>query len=88
MNRILLVAKREWRERIRQRSFRIVTLINIVIILIAASLPTVIAYFQDGTSDATTVAVVDDAGSGALQQLAPFVEFNSTGDAIELRLPG
>jgi ABC-2 type transport system permease protein len=84
MNRMSLVARREWRERIRQRSFRVVTLINIVIILIAASLPTVISYFQDGATETTTVAVVDRAGIGALQQLAPLVEISATGDTIQL----
>jgi ABC-2 type transport system permease protein len=82
---VLLVAKREWRERIRQRSFRIATLINIVVILIAASVPTAIAFFQDGSSDSTTVAVIDEAGIDAVRQLAPTVEFTSTDDTISLQ---
>lgn len=85
MNRILLIAKREWHERIRQRSYRIATLINIVVILIAACIPTVISYFQDDSIDTSIVSVIDDAGVNAIEQLAPYVAFESNGDTIELQ---
>ncbi|MCC6705261.1 MAG: ABC transporter permease [Thermomicrobiales bacterium] len=85
MNRILLIARREWKERVRQRSFRVATLINLVVILIAASVPTVIAYFQDDTTGSTTVAVIDEAGVNAIEQLTPYVSIDTSGDSIELR---
>jgi len=70
MNRIVLIARREWRERIRQRSFRIATLINLAVVLIAACIPTAIALFQDDSPSATLIAVIDNANVGAVDQLA------------------
>lgn len=85
MNRILLIARREWKERIRQRSFRVATIINLAVILIAASVPTAIAYFQDDDESPRTIAVVDDAGIDAANQLRPFLSFTFDGSEIGIQ---
>jgi ABC-2 type transport system permease protein len=84
MNRILLIAKREWKERIRQRSFRIATLINLIVVLVAASIPTAIAYFQDDSPDSTRVAVVDSANIGAVALLRSALMTGTDADTIEI----
>ncbi len=85
MNRIVLIARREWKERIRQRSFRVATLINLAVILVAACVPTAIALIQDDEDETRTIAVVDDAGVNAVNQLRPFVSVSTNEDSIDVR---
>jgi ABC-2 type transport system permease protein len=69
-SRVWLVAKREWFSRIRQRSFQITTLIQLLIFVTAASIPTIISAVQgDGSSNADTVQVLDEAGTSAIESL-------------------
>ena len=49
-SRIGLIARREWRARVRERAFRVATGINLALVLVAAFLPTIIAYFADDTT--------------------------------------
>ncbi|HWV23588.1 MAG TPA: hypothetical protein VNZ58_05320, partial [Thermomicrobiales bacterium] len=76
--RIALIAKREWTTRLKQRSFQITTVIQILVILVAALLPTIIAKFtgDNGTSSNAAVAVVDEANAGVAAGIAPYLQGN------------
>lgn len=80
--RIWLVAKREWTTRLAQRSFRVVTIVQIVLILIGACVPTIIARFSNDSTSETHIAVVDEAKAGIADKLTPY--FASTGEATGL----
>jgi len=85
-HRISLIARREWRSRVRERTFRVATGINLALILIAAFLPTIISYFADDSgSHVSDVAVVDTAGVGAIEQLTPYVN-TGTDDSDRISL--
>ena len=74
LERIRLIAMREWLSRLHQRSFQIVTIVQILFIVVGASLPTAIAFFGDGDGgDAATVLVIDEANAGVIDRLAPYV---------------
>ena len=85
MNRIRLIARRELRERVRQRSFKVATAINLIVVLVAALAPTAIAYFQDDSSDEVTIAVIDEANIGAVEQLTPFISGSTDDGSIVLQ---
>ena len=77
LERIRLIAMREWLSRLHQRSFQIVTIVQIVFIVLGASLPTAFAFFGDDDGrDAATVLVIDEANAGIVDRLTPYV----TGD--------
>ncbi|MGC4106318.1 MAG: ABC transporter permease [Thermomicrobiales bacterium] len=77
MQRIWLVAKREWWSRFSQRSFRIVTLVQVLGILVAACLPTIIARFSGDSSSVDHVIVVDQSDANVAARIAPL--FTVTG---------
>jgi ABC-2 type transport system permease protein len=79
--RIGIIARREWRARVRERSFRVATGINLALVLIAAFIPTIISYFADDDGGSgTTVAVIDGAGIGVPDRLVPYVNTGAEED--------
>jgi ABC-2 type transport system permease protein len=78
LSRICLVARREWTTRIQQRSFRIVTAIQILLVVLGACVPTIIARFSGDGGSTAHIVVVDEASAQAAQRLAPY--FAATGD--------
>jgi ABC-2 type transport system permease protein len=84
--RVWLVARREWWTRLRQRSFIITTIAQILFVAIAGSLPVIIAAFSDGPST-SQVVILDQADAGVVERLAPYVttpEDADDGDVVEL----
>lgn len=71
--RIWLIAKREWTTRMAQRSFRIVTIVQVLAILIGACLPTIVARFTSDSPSEVTIGVVDTADVSARELLTPLV---------------
>lgn len=80
LTRIKLIAKREWTTRLAQRSFRIVTLVQVLIILVGACVPTIIGRFSDDKVSETHIVVIDEAKASVAENLAPY--FTTTGDAV------
>ncbi|CAN5615631.1 ABC transporter permease [soil metagenome] len=71
--RIWLIARREWLSRVRERTFRIATIFQIVITLIAACLPTIISRFEGSSSpDSVTIGVINEAGVDLDSQFEPY----------------
>ncbi|MGI8405300.1 MAG: ABC transporter permease [Thermomicrobiales bacterium] len=62
-----------------QRSFRIVTLVQVLIILVGACIPTIIARFSDNSVSETHIVVVDQSHSSVAEHLAPY--FSTAGNA-------
>src|SRR5579884_730206 len=83
MRNIGLITRYEYRRRITQRSFIISTIIILVLIIIAAFVPTIIRFITAHSSNAQTkVAVVNKAGSiGGLSgdTLASFINKSLNG---------
>ena len=70
LGRVRLIARREWTTRLRQRSFQITTVIQVLVILGVALSPILIARFTGGDADAgTSIAVLDEAGANAADRL-------------------
>lgn len=71
--RIWLIARREWLSRVRERAFRIATIFQIVLTLLAACLPTIISSFEsDDAPDSVTIGVVNQAGVDLASQFEPY----------------
>jgi ABC-2 type transport system permease protein len=81
--RMWLVAKREWLTRLRQRSFQITTIVQIVFVVIAGCLPVIVARFSDDSPSTSTVLVVDEAGANIVERMAPYVAVGDTGDGVD-----
>lgn len=82
MSRIWLIAKREWTTRLKQRSFQITTAIQILVVLVVALLPVIIAAFTgDDSDEGTSVVVLDQADADVAQRLAPYLQ--GDGDTLE-----
>lgn len=83
LQRIALIAKREWTTRLKQRSFQVTTAIQILVILAAALLPVIIAKFTDGGDGGSgaAIVVVDEAKAGVAQAVAPYLQ--GDGDSLE-----
>lgn len=79
MTRIKLIAKREWTTRLAQRSFRVVTLVQVLIIFAGACVPTIIARFSNDKVSETHIVVIDEAKASIAENLAPY--FMTTGAA-------
>ncbi|MGC4193258.1 MAG: ABC transporter permease [Thermomicrobiales bacterium] len=71
VQRVWLVAKREWSTRFAQRSFRIVTLVQVLGILIGACLPTIVAKFAGDSTSVDHVIVVDQSDARVAERIAP-----------------
>ncbi|HEV2582138.1 MAG TPA: ABC transporter permease [Ktedonobacteraceae bacterium] len=63
LRNIGLIAIYEFRKRIRQRSFIVVTIIMLVLVVLGACAPTAIQYFTATSSSQTKMVVVNNAGS-------------------------
>ncbi len=83
-NRIRLIAMREWTTRLRQRTFQITTIVQILFILIGASVPTIAAVFfrDDDGDDAATIFVLDQANASIVDRLAPYLATNGVDGAV------
>lgn len=73
VHRILLVARRELFTRLRQRSYRLTMLFQVLVVVVAACLPVIIAAFDDGGVSTSKVLVVDTDGTDLATQLQPYV---------------
>ncbi len=62
LRNIGLIARYECRKRIRQRSFIIMTILMLVLVILAASVPTVIQYFTATSNAQTKMVVMNNAG--------------------------
>ncbi len=72
--RIKLVARREWWTRLRQRSFQVTTVVQILFVVIGACLPVIIAGFDDDDGPtASLVLVLDGSGARVAERLAPYL---------------
>jgi ABC-2 type transport system permease protein len=75
MSRIWLIARREWTTRLKQRSFQITTVIQILVVLAAALSPVIIARFVgDEASAGVSIVVVDEADAGIAQRMSPYLQ--------------
>lgn len=81
-DRTRLIAKREWLTRLKQRSFQITTIIQVLVVLAAALSPIIIARFvSDDADTGASVIVVDEVEAGVSDRLRPYLE--GDGDALE-----
>src|SRR5258708_34376433 len=60
-----LIVGREYKNRVTQRSFIISSIIILVLVVIAAFVPTVIQYFTSTSNSQTKIVVVNNAGTMA-----------------------
>ncbi|HEV2067884.1 MAG TPA: ABC transporter permease [Thermomicrobiales bacterium] len=84
LHRVRLVAMREWTTRLRQRTFRITTIVQVIFILIGASVPTIGAVFlgdDDGT-DASTILVLDQVNASIGDRLTPYLSTDGSAEAV------
>ena len=63
LRNIGLIAGYEFRKRVRQRSFIVVTIIMLVLVILGACVPTVIQYFTSTSSTQTKLVVANNAGA-------------------------
>lgn len=81
-----LIIDREYKNRVRQRSFVISTIILVILIAILACLPTVIEFFNSRTNSQTHLAIVNNAGSIASlsdAQLTQYLDASLNGTAAQ-----
>jgi ABC-2 type transport system permease protein len=78
--RIGLIAKREWLTRLRQRSFQITTIVQVLFVVIGGSLPVIIARFSDDSVTTSTILVLDQADAGIAERMMPYVAPNGQND--------
>ncbi len=85
--RIWLIVRREWLTRLRQRSFQITTIVQILFVVAAGCLPAVISRFSgDDEPSTSTVLVVDEADADIVTRLEPFlVSAGEDSDTIVLQ---
>src|SRR5579859_679428 len=57
-----LIVKREYKNRVTQRSFIISTIVLLILVVIGAFVPTIIQYFSSTSNAQTKIAVVNKAG--------------------------
>lgn len=63
LRNISLIIGREYTTRVRQRSFVISTIIMLIIVALGTCVPTIIAFFNQGSNDQKTLTVANNAGS-------------------------
>jgi ABC-2 type transport system permease protein len=84
-HRVKLVARRELVTRLRQRSYRLTMLFQVLVVVAAACLPVVFAAFRSDVPSSATVMVVDADGTNLAVQLAPYVASgDASGEAVTL----
>ncbi len=84
LRNISLIIRREYKNRVMQRSFIIGTIVMLVLILIGACVPTIITYIASRSSSPTKLAVVNNAGTVAGLQgntLTQYIQTNLNGTA-------
>jgi ABC-2 type transport system permease protein len=73
LKRTRLIAMREWWTRLRERSFQLTTIFQILLLVVGACVPAIIAIVSDGDEPtAATVIVVDETDAGVLERLQPY----------------
>ncbi len=79
LKRVRLIAMREWWTRLRQRSFQLTTLFQVLLLVVGACIPAIIAIVadDDGTSK-STILVVDQADADVVDRLQPYVASSET----------
>src|SRR5947209_8995663 len=89
-NKLLIVAKREYLERIRSPAFKIMTLLIPVIMTAAFLIPTYIATHGGPSKAVRNIAILDASNSGLGQRLASALmadsTLGSTTDSVKPRL--
>lgn len=74
LKRVRLIAMREWWTRLRQRSFQLTTLFQVLLLLVGACVPAIIAIVADDDGPASsTILVVDRTNANILERLDPYV---------------
>src|ERR1700680_1663543 len=63
LRNIRLIVGREYKNRVTQRSFLISTIVILVLVVIAAFVPTIIRYFVSTSNAQTKIVVVNNAGA-------------------------
>jgi len=63
LRNIRLIIGREYKQRVTRRSFIITSIILLVIVFLAAFIPTIVQYITAGTPSQTRIVVVNEAGS-------------------------
>ncbi|MBA3380159.1 MAG: ABC transporter permease [Chloroflexia bacterium] len=72
--RVRLIAMREWWTRLRQRSFQLTTLFQVLLLLVGACIPAIIAIVADDDGPSmSTILVVDRTDANILERLDPYV---------------
>jgi ABC-2 type transport system permease protein len=82
LHNIRLIIGREYTYRVKQRSFIIISSILMVVVFLAAFIPTIVQYITSGTPSQTHLVVVNEAGSIAGlddAQLAAFINTTLNG---------
>jgi ABC-2 type transport system permease protein len=83
LDRVWLVAKREWFTRIKQRSFRVTTAVQILIVVLAACIPTLVGIIAgDDEPDTVSISVLDESGAGMTERLVPYLEADIPDQAV------
>ena len=63
LRNIGLIASYEFRKRVRQRSFIVVTILMLVLVVLGACVPTAIQYFTSTSSSQTKLVLANNAGT-------------------------
>ena len=75
---IRLIIGREYKYRVTQRSFVITSIILLVVVAIAAFIPTIVQFFASGSNSQTHIVVVNNAGTVAgLDETSLIASINS-----------
>ena len=86
LRNIGLIIGREYKNRVTSRSFIISTIVILVLVIIAACIPTIIQYFASTANTQTKMAVVNNAGAvGGLNgdALARYIDTTLNGTAAQ-----
>lgn len=85
IQRVTLVARRELTTRLHQRSYLLTMIFQVLVVVVVACLPVVIAAFSDDGPSTSTILVVDAEGTSLANQLAPYVLSGAPeSDTVEL----
>ena len=63
LRNIGLIIEREYKYRLSQRSFKISTVVILILIIIGSFVPTIVAYINSVSNSQTKVVVVNNAGT-------------------------
>ncbi len=86
LRNIGLIIGREYKNRVTQRSFIISTIVILVLVIIAACVPTIIQYFSSTANTQTKMVIVNNAGAvGGLNgdALARYIDTTLNGTAAQ-----